>query len=87
MCLKKLGRKRKVPKTIHIVGQFVDPMLEKVLTPKYFDLDSLLVNIHINNHLLQNTLIDLGETINVMTKETMEKLKLQELLRQTPTVF
>jgi hypothetical protein len=86
-CLKKPRRKRKDPQTIHVIGQLVDLMLGKVFVPKYFDLGSPIVNIHIANKLITNTLIDLGETINVMTKDTLEKLELQGLLRQTPTMF
>ena len=32
-------------------------------------------------------MIDLGATVNVMNKETMEKLNLQEILRQIPIVL
>jgi hypothetical protein len=45
------------------------------------------VNVHINKTLIQNTLIDLGAAINVMTKYTMLKLNLQVFLRETPTVL
>ena len=40
----------------------------------------------INGQFVKNTLIDLGASINVMTKDTMNKLKI-EGLRATPTVL
>lgn len=41
---------------------------------KYLDPGSPIVKIHINNIAIPNTLIDLGEAINVMTKSIMEEL-------------
>jgi hypothetical protein len=58
-------------------------MLGRIVVPKYLDPGSPIVNVHINNNLIQNTLIDLGETINVMTKDTMLRLNLQGSLRHT----
>ena len=55
------------PQTIHVIGHLVDLMLGKVLTPKYSDPGMHVVKIHINNQLIQNTLIDPGATTNVMT--------------------
>jgi hypothetical protein len=62
-------------------------MLGKLIVPKYLDPGSPLVNVHINKTLIHNTLIDLGVSINVMTKDTMLKLNLQGFLRDTPTVL
>jgi hypothetical protein len=45
------------------------------------------VTITINEVSIGNTLIDLGETINVMTNTTLEQLKLKPLLRPTPTIL
>lgn len=47
-CLKKPGRKKKDPQTIHVMGQLADIMLGKVTIPKYFDLGSPIVGIVIN---------------------------------------
>ena len=47
-CLKKPGRKKKDPTTIHVVGQLADIMLGKVITPKYSDPGSPIVNVSIN---------------------------------------
>jgi len=53
---------------------------------KYVDPRSLVVKTHINGVEIPNTLIDLGETINIMRKQTMEQLKLPNLL-YTPTLL
>jgi hypothetical protein len=45
-----------------------------------------IVDVHINNTLIPNTLIDLGVAINVTTRETMEKLGLCNL-HKTPIVL
>jgi hypothetical protein len=81
------GEKEKDTPTINVIGQLVDLMLGKIIVPKYLDLGIPLVNVHINKTLIQNTLIDLGVAINVMTKYTMLKLNLQGFLRDTPTVL
>ena len=53
---------------------------------KYMDSGSLVVRVNINNISIAHTLVDLGADINVMTKETMEKLQLPGL-RPTPTIL
>jgi hypothetical protein len=45
-----------------------------------------VVTIQINEISLSNTLVDLGETINVMPVETMQKLQLNHL-RPTHTLL
>ena len=62
-------------------------MLGKVICPKYLDPGSLIVDVHINGTMIPHTLIDLGDAINVMTKDTMLKLNLQGSLRKTTTVL
>jgi hypothetical protein len=61
-------------------------MLGNILTTKYSDPGSPIVDVYINNICISNTLIDLGATINFMTKETLEKLQLNNL-RQTLLSF
>ena len=51
-------------------------MLGKLVIPKYSDLGSLVVTLIINGQPIKNALIDLGAVINVMTKDTMKKLKI-----------
>jgi len=55
--LKKPTIKRKYPKTIHDIEHHVDIMLGKVLVPKYYDPGRPIVNIHMTNKLITNTLI------------------------------
>eukprot|EP00253_Pinus_taeda_P010530 PITA_10530 len=47
---------------------------------KYVDLGSPIVKTHINRVEMPNTLIDLGAAINIMSRQTMEQLKLPNLL-------
>lgn len=58
-------------------------MLGRVISPKYLDLGSLVVDVKINGIMVPNTLIDLRVVINVMTREAMLKLNLQGALRNT----
>jgi hypothetical protein len=37
LCLRKLGRKKKDPKTIHVKGKLADLMVGKVFIAKYMD--------------------------------------------------
>lgn len=62
-------------------------MLGRVLNPKYSNSRSLVANIHINKTLISKTLIDLGASINVMTRDMMLKLNLQNSLRHTTIIL
>jgi hypothetical protein len=84
--MKKPGRKQKEPLTIQVVGKLVDLMSEKTMMEKYVDLGNHVVIVFINNYPLDNTLIDLGAYINIMTVPTIEKLQLENLL-PTPTIL
>ena len=84
--VKTLGRKKKDPKTIHVLGQLSDLMLDNPRIPKYADLGSPVVTLTIQGIRVHNILIDLGESINVMTKEVTYKLNIIGL-RQTPTIL
>jgi hypothetical protein len=68
MCKKKPGRKNKDPQTVQVIGKLVDLMSAKIYMKKYVDTSSPIVKIHINNVAIENNLIDLGTTINLMTK-------------------
>ena len=48
-------------------------MMGNTLAAKYSDPSSPVVKVQINGVSLSNTLIDLGDSINVMTKQTMER--------------
>jgi hypothetical protein len=69
LCLRKPGRKQKDPQTVHVMGKLSYLMMGGVLTAKYSDLGSPVVNVQINNTLISNTLIDLGVSINIMTQD------------------
>lgn len=61
-------------------------MLGKVVIPNYLDPGSLVVNLIINGQAMKNDLVDLREAINVMSKDTINRLCM-EGLRTTPTVL
>lgn len=75
-CVKKPGRKKKDPKTIHVLRQLSDLMLDNCKMPKYADPSSPVVTLTIQGVQVHNVLIDLGASINVMTKEVVSKLSI-----------
>lgn len=46
-------------------------MIGRVISPKYLDPNSSVMDVQINSIVVPKTLIDLGTTINFMTKETV----------------
>jgi len=85
LSLKRLGRKPRDTRRIHLVGKIADIMIGKITMQKYVDLGSPIVKAHINGIEIPNTLIDLGAIINIMSRQTMEQLKLPNLAF-TPTL-
>jgi hypothetical protein len=65
------------------MGKLSYLMMGRVLAAKYSDPDNPVINVKIKNTLISNTLISLGATINVMTRENMQALHLTSL-RGTP---
>ena len=61
-------------------------MLSKALIPKYSDLGSLMVTIHINGIQIQKNLMDIGASINFMTREVLLRLSIIRLT-DTPTIL
>ena len=86
-CFKNSGGNKRDTPTINVVGQLSDLMLGKVIFPKYLDPGSPVVDVHIDGIIVPHTLIELGDAINVMTKETMLKLNIQGGLRKTTIVL
>lgn len=86
-CFRHPGRRKRDAPTINVIGQLSDLMLGQEICPKYLDPGSPVVDVHINGTMIPHTLIDLGASINVMTKDTMLKLNLQGSLRKTTTVL
>lgn len=84
--IKKLGRKPKDPVTIHVMGKLSELMTSQPLLVKYNDPGNPTATIYIDGNPIENTSINLGTTINVMTKEIFTTLRLDEL-RQTPIVL
>lgn len=62
-------------------------MLRRVIFPKYLDPCIIVVHVHIEEIMVPNTLINLGASINVMTRETMLKLNFKGALRKTMTIL
>ena len=75
-CFKNIGRKKRDEPTINVTRKLSDLMLGKVICPKHLDVGSPEVDVHINGTIVPHTLIYLGATINVMTKDTTLKLNL-----------
>ena len=86
-CFKHLGRRKRDVPTINVLGKLFDLMLGQVICPKYSNPGSSIVDVHINGTIVLDTLIDLGDAINVMNKDTMLKLNLQGSLRKTTIVL
>jgi hypothetical protein len=84
LCIKNPGRKRKEPPIIRVVGKLSEFITK--IPSKYSDPGNPVVTIEINGVALPNTLIDLGETINVMSVNTMKTLQLDHL-RPTQTLL
>ena len=61
-------------------------MMGCVSMEKYIDPRNHVVSVQIGNVLVSNVLIDPGVAINVMTKQTMDQLRLSHLC-PTPTVL
>jgi hypothetical protein len=69
------------------MAELSEYILEQPRIEKYGNPGNPIVTITINEVSIGNTLIDLGETINVMNTTTLEKLQLKPLLRPTPTIL
>jgi len=86
-CFRQQGRCKRDTPTINVIGQLSILMLGQIICPKYLDPGSPVVDVHINGTIIPHTLIDMGATINVMTKDTMLKLNLQSSLRKISVVL
>jgi hypothetical protein len=87
LCIKKLGRKKKDPPIVHLIGDLSEYMSEQPKLTKYGKPENPVVPITINEVSIGNTLIDIGASIIVMTATNLEKLQLQPLLRPTPAIM
>ena len=80
LCIKLPGKKQKVPLTIHFIGEMSQCMTYQSQIAKYTNLGSPVVTVIINNTTIENTLINLGSTINMMTTAVLEVLQLGKFL-------
>ena len=80
LCIKRLGKKRKDPLIIHVIGEMSEYMLDQSRIEKYTNLGAPIVTTTINNTTIDNTLIDLGSAINMMTTTVLEVLQLGQFL-------
>jgi hypothetical protein len=69
--MKKPGRKQKDPPTVHLIGELFEYISEQPKVAKYGNPRKLVVTITINEVSIGNTLIELGETFNVMSGTTL----------------
>lgn len=83
LCLKKLGRKKKQPTKIQVVGQLAELISNRPRVIKYGNPRNPKITSYIKQILVPNTLVDQGATINIMIVTTMEGLQLGNL-RPTP---
>jgi hypothetical protein len=74
LCGKKPRRKTKNPSIVHVVGTLSNIILGKHEPVKYIYPWNLVVTIQIQGCFFPNTLVDLGETINIMTIKTCNVL-------------
>ena len=79
LCVGKPGRNPRDPPTVHVIGKISELIMGKNILAKYDDPRNHTVTVHIGNTHIQNVLVDLGTTINVMTIETIRKLGLTNL--------
>ena len=86
LCTKKPGRKPIDPPTVHVIGKLSALIIGKTLLAKYDDPRNPTVTVQIGSMQIPNVLVYLGATINVMTIETIRKLRLTNL-RPTPTIL
>lgn len=79
ICIKNPNRKIKGPPTVQVGGNLSALMLGKDSPTKYDDLGNPTIIVQMGK-IIPNTLVDLGATIDIMNKETLEQLGLPNLI-------
>ena len=87
LCIKRPGNKQKEPLTIHVIGEIFECLTNQSKIAKCTNPGAPVVTVIINNTAIENTLIDLGSTINMMTTVVLEVLQLGQFLRPTPSIL
>ena len=62
-------------------------MIDQSRIAKYTNPGSQVVTVIVNNISIENTLINLGSAINMMTTTVLEVLQLGQFLRPTPSIL
>ena len=65
--IKRPRKKQNDPLTIHVIGEISECMTGQSRIAKYTNPGAPIVTVIINNTAIENTLIDLGSSINMMT--------------------
>ena len=71
---------QKDPLTIHVIGEIYECMSGQSWIAKYPNPGTPVVTVIINNTAIENTLIDLGSTTNMMATAVSEVLQLGQFL-------
>ena len=87
LCIKHPRKKQKDPLTIHVIGEMSECMTDQSWIAKYANLGALAVTVIINNIAIENTLINLGSSLNMMTTTVLEVLQLGQFLQPTPSIL
>ena len=87
ICVKKPSRKIKDPLTVHVMGDLSALMSGKAPPVKYGDPDHPTILVQVGKMIIHRVLVDVGDTINIMTMETLQLLQLQNEVRDTPTIL
>ena len=74
ICIKHPRKKQKDPLTIHVIGEMSECMTDQSQIEKCTNPGASIVTVIINNTTIENTLIYLGSTINMMTITVLEVL-------------
>ena len=75
LCIKCPGKKQKDPLTIHVIGEMSECMTDQSRIEKYTKTGAPVVTMIINNTAIENTLIDLGSSINMMITAVLDVLQ------------
>ena len=75
-----LREEEKDPLTIHVIGEMYECLRVQSRIAKYTNPGAPLVTVIINNTTIENTLMDLGFSINMMTTIVLEVLQLGQFL-------
>lgn len=86
MLLKNISRKPKDPLAVQVGGKLSTLMLGNSSPTEYNDPGNPTITIQMGKSVIPNTLVDINTTINIMTKETLEKLGIANL-GSNPTIL